>query len=655
MIDLFWDTETARFGPGNMAPPLTCVSYLMQGEAGLLSYREAGDWFLENYENKDVRFVGHNVAYDFGVLAAEYPEFIPKIFDLYESNRVTDTMLRQMLLDNAMGCFRMQKRTYEKKNRKYVKYIKITYNLDACYYRVTKKKLDKDTHRLHYGELRDVPIYQWQEGAKIYPIQDAKATGTVHAWQEMVCRQIQERYLSIGKGGGHIKEPEPLEDQYRQARAAWWIQLMRIWGIRTDPERVNTLEHIVKGEYTKLSRKLIEAGLVRKDLSRNTIAAKKLMVKAMGGEDNCEKTEKGHISLSEEACRESQEPLLIDYAELSSLGTVISKDIKALRSGSEYPVHSNFNVFMATGRTSSSNPNIQNIRRLPGIRECFVPREGWVFLDADYDGLELRTLAQVCLSKLGRSKLAKVLNDGGDPHLTVASTVLNIGYEAAFVRNEKHDKEVEDARQLGKAANFGFPGGLGAKTLVHFAKGYGVDTLDEDGARDLKKDWIKAFPEMRDFLTMVGKHCQENKEENLANVEQLWTKRLRGEATFTQACNSYFQGLGADATKAAGFLIAKECYVDRKSPLFGSRIVNYIHDQFILECKEDRAHEAAHRLARVMEEGAKPFLPDVPATVSKPMVTKYWSKSASQKFDGKGRLIPWGSDEFKVEKKRKRA
>jgi DNA polymerase-1 len=80
-----------------------------------------------------------------------------------------------------------------------------------------------------------------------------------------------------------------------------------------------------------------------------------------------------------------------------------------LRMGVEFPIHTRFDI-VETGRTSSSGPNVQNIRRLPGIRECFVPRDGWWFMQADYPGLELKTLAQVCIWLLGQSRLAEVLN-----------------------------------------------------------------------------------------------------------------------------------------------------------------------------------------------------------------------------------------------------
>ena len=99
--------------------------------------------------------------------------------------------------------------------------------------------------------------------------------------------------------------------------------------------------------------------------------------------------------------------------------------------------------------------------------------------------------------------------------------------------------------------------------------------------------------------------------------------------------------------------------MDRDSPLYGCRLVNYVHDEFILECPEERAHEAVMELQRLMVEGAAPYLPDVPPTVSKPIVARCWSKKAQQVWEiGKpgnkhkpandtDRLVPW--DDVKCE------
>src|SRR5690606_20530491 len=501
MLRLSWDTEPTLFGPGRMSPPLTCLSWMYVGDVGLLEWKESKDFLAERLKDPNCLHVGHHIAYDMAVMAAEHPELLPLFRSAYRESRVTDTMIRQMLLDNAIGKFGGYWTEY--KNAKGdidEKYIKIYYSLDACYHRVTKKRLKKGTVQLRYGELRDVPMEYWSDEALEYPIDDVRATDAVFEWQEGFCEQVIAGYGKID--GGHIDLPDPLADQFAQARAAFWIQLMAVWGIRTEPERVDIVEAFVQKEIEKLREVLIKAGLLRKDGTRNIAAATERMIAVMGGEDRCRKTKTKRIQLTAEACQESGDSLLMDYAEITSLGSVLSKDLPALRRGKKLPIHSSFRSFVATGRTSSSDPNIQNIRRLAGIRECFVPRPGKVFLDCDYDGLELRTLAQVCLRLLGKSRLAEIINEGKDPHLMFAAELLHIDYEEAVRR--KKDPDVKEARQLAKAANFGFPGGLGYETFIKFAKGYDVLITIEEAQR-LKDNWLKTFPEMRDYFALVSK------------------------------------------------------------------------------------------------------------------------------------------------------
>jgi hypothetical protein len=646
-----WDTETARFGPGRQAPPLSCVSVKHEGGETLIHWSDAREFFDEVLYDPEYVLVGHNIAYDLAVVAAEFPHYLPAIFQLFEDDRVRDTMVRQKLLDIAMGCFRgyYEEPTKEDRDKGYEKgyWVTLLYDLDSVHYRYTRKKLDKNTWRLRYGELRDVRLAEWPAGAREYSRDDARATWTMFWAQEESCqRLVQELKRHVPR----LKDPEPLGDEASQLRAAWWIYLMKCWGIRTNPKKVRLLRQESQTTYDGLVASLQEVQLcpvcarqlhnkkcpvhkgatwrrgelqkdgttkifvfhepltlVRADGVRDTKLAKLRMILAMEGEGKCRRTKKGGIQLDADACTASGDHLLKDYSSLSTLQSVVKKDIPALLKGRYVPIHSNFDTLIATGRTSSSKPNIQNIRVLPGIRECFEPRRGKVFLDADYDGLELRTLAQSCLKIVGFSKLAEVLNAGDDPHLKVAAEILGISYDVAERRFEAGDDDVYYARQTAKVANFGFPGGLGFEALISFAwKAYGVK-LTESQARALKEAWMAAFPEMQLYFEHINRLCQEDALENLAVIQQLFTQRIRGNIRYTVACNSYFQGLGSDATKNAGWLIAKACYLDKKSPLYGCRIVNYIHDQFLVECDEDKAHEACLELARLMVKGAAPY------------------------------------------------
>jgi hypothetical protein len=323
------------------------------------------------------------------------------------------------------------------------------------------------------------------------------------------------------------------------------------------------------------------------------------------------------------------------------------------------------------------------------------PTGALIFASADVDGLELRTLAQSCLLLVGQSRLAEILNAGEDPHLHMAASILGIPYAEAVTRHEQEadaraaardyfkglgfdDQEasvqaskavptpVDDARQTGKVANFGFPGGLGAEKLVLFARKTYKVRLTIERARELKQIWLRTFPEFRRYFDRINGMMQPEG----VTLVHLFSGRVRGNAPYCAACNSYFQGLGADATGNALFLISEACYVPTPcrgcngacagcgwcagsgvSPLYGTRLVNYIHDDFMIETPEQRGHEVAFELVRIMVQGMAPYLPDVPAT-AKPKLMRYWSKDAKQVWvpdssappvkgkEGK-RLVPW--------------
>jgi len=374
------------------------------------------------------------------------------------------------------------------------------------------------------------------------------------------------------------------------------------------------------------------AGIVREDGSRDTKAAAVHMRKVCKEQDRAlVLTTTNRVALGADQCKATADPTLIAYCEISSLKKRIGTEIKTLRLGL---IHPWFNTLLESGRTSSS-PNVQNLPRKGGIRECYVPRPGKLYAAADYGRFELHTVSQVLISQLGvPSALADALNRGFDPHLEIASKIVGCSYAEADER--KHEDEIDRARQVGKVANFGFPGGLGASRFVDFARSnYGVEVTEQEAHR-LKNAWLEAWPEFGAYFAWIGQQC----EAGHATIEQAFVQRYRGGCSFTEACNTLFQGLAADAAKAAGFLIAKACYVDEGSPLFGGRPVNFIHDEFIVEVDDDdRAPEAAEELARLMVLGAAPFLPDVPPT-AEPYLMRRWSKNAKPLYvDGK--LAAW--------------
>jgi DNA polymerase I len=681
---LAFDTETALIRYALLAPPLVCMTLQIAGfEPRILHHTDAENFLTTRFLSGHVIFAGHNVAYDMGVIFERYPNLRVPIFDAYASDRVTCTKVRQQLLDIAGGVYRGR---IGEKGR----WIKHEYTLEACAKRMAGMALFKDGWRLSYGEFVDVPIADWPARAREvqvkararlaelprlealttkersalpadvraeirnlqalvesdpeqcvrYPLDDARATLAVYQAQEV-----------------HAHE---LTDQYRQARAAFWLHLSSAWGLLTCPERVEELRRQTNGAYDVLEDEMKELGLVRENGTRDTKAAKRRMIDVCAREklplrrtdahDTCDAGDActEHVCLDMDACNVTGDPVLTSYAELSTLKKVLTNDIEMLARGTTYPVHTKYDL-AETGRTTSANPPIQNLRALPGIRECFRPRPGRVFAQADFPQLELHTLAQCCVRWVGFSKLADALNAGLDPHLAMAATILGMSYEEALRRYDAGDAAVSDMRQLAKVANFGFPGGMGPQTLlfstIKTLRRTNPDLLARldlniDRMKWLKGQWFSTWTEMPHYFARANAVCADG----LGTVESLFTKRIRGGTTYCATCNTPFQGLGADCAKEAGWRLARAEYVDTSSPLYGARTVAFVHDEFILEVNDDdRAHDAAFELARLMREGANMYLPDVPIPRSKmkPLLMRRWSKKAKQVFNAEGRLIPW--------------
>jgi DNA polymerase-1 len=694
-----WDTETCLIRPGLLAPPLVCVTWQSPGEPASIVHHadpvcEAmlRAWLMD----PDVVLVGHNIAYDMAVIAERFPALRPLIFAAYDADRITDTQIRQWLLDNAAGCFRGRPDSKGK-------WIPFEYTLESLARRVGME-LQKDGWRLSYSNFIDTPIPQWPDHARTVQANARLKLAELEAALAALSKaaeQKEARGKALAKEADGLREmiasePEQcihyplddaratlavylaqekhaayLDDQYRQSRAYFGLYLNSAWGLRTDEAGVALLRKAVEDELAEVEDELKQLGLMRADGSRDTKVAKARMVEVCRREriaiprtdahEACVKAAKAagdpsladacteHVCLDSEACDRTEDDVLVAYALATTLRKVLSNDIEALAGGILYPVHTRYG-FAASGRTTSSKPNIQNQSKRDGIREAFVARPGRVFIQADYPLLELYTLAQCCMSWLGHSKLAEALNAGIDPHMWVASIILQCTYDDAL--KNKSAPEVKKARQLAKPANYGFPGGMGipkfvASTRKAVIKNDGRGAwegmgLDEARAKLLREQWFEAWPEMPEYFARVNSLLDEDS--GRASVETLFTKRTRGNASYCATANNGFQALGADAAKRAVWLVARACYVDQSSPLFNSRPVAFVHDELIAETDDGpHVHEAAYELARLMAEGANEFLPAVPIPVEKiePTAMRRWSKKATTVLDDGGRLVVW--------------
>jgi hypothetical protein len=603
---IYLDTETALIEQGRLAPPMTCLQFA--DDDGPVGVAVVGVDPVEEILRLILRdeICGHNIAFDMLVIMREYPDLQESVFRAYDEDRVTDTLVREKLLHISRGTLHKG----------------LKFSLEALSEKYGISKDGDDPWRLRYSELRLVPYFRWPTAAREYAVHDIEAT----------------RHVFLAQG------PE-IPDERRQVRAAFLMHYIGATGVYTDPVAVERFREEIQAEYNRCAALAKEYGLVRANGTRDMKKAKARMKDVLG--DDCLTTDKGDISLKEEACQLAGDPVLTAYQIYGSQKNLLSR-IEALEKGYDKPLNSWFDSLKETGRTSCLKGEygyqLQNMRRLPGERECFVPRPGNVFIACDYDGFELCTLAQVCIWSVGQSELAEVINEGIDPHLLMAGNALGEPYvvlkDVLSMPTHPRYKEIKEARQGCKIANFGYPGGMGAQSFVGYARGYGMNLTVEE-AEDLKENWHATWPEMAKYFAWINKHpwhqvLRKNGVWNLTTVKQFMSGRVRGAVSYTEACNSYFQGLAADAAKAAGWELLKAC---ERGEIPGGRLWNFVHDEFLLECPEEHANEAAHVVQEIMVTEAQKWIPDVTVSAS-PCLMRRWSKDAEPVYRD-GILIPW--------------
>ena len=128
-------------------------------------------------------------------------------------------------------------------------------------------------------------------------------------------------------------------------------------------------------------------------------------------------------------------------------------------------------------------------------------------------------------------------------------------------------------------------------------------------------------------------------EANDGKLTQFQSHRIRGGCSAPAAANTLFQGLAADGAKAALVQVTKEQYLDTYSPLYGCRTPVFAHDELLIEAPLDRIHEAGYRLAEVMVDEMRKFVPDVKVK-AEPAAMLRWDKGAETVLK-EGKLAVW--------------
>lgn len=599
------DTETRLFGPGNMAPLPICATYSRRGRPREI----VTDSFVPIWLGKLIDLAGlgvcrltfHNAAYDLSCYCQHDRDRFERTFRALEASGIFCTEVRERLLDIAKGSGRRD------------------YSLAGLMRSRFEVEVDKKL-QTSFEDLDGVALSDWPETAIEYAMTDAESARRLFESQDEDARALSYDAFE--------------SESSRQTAFAFALKLMSDRGVKLDAQRVEKERSRVSAELSQLENELRRFGIFHEGTtSRNMSRIEQLVEETFPGDPP--RTEKrGKVVTNAEVVAECDSPALKVYSKYQLLSKLSGTYLDKMASYGSGPVHARYISLVNSGRTSSENPNLQNLPREGGARECIIPREGFTFVFCDYDSQELRTLAQACKTLVGRSTLADRYAEDPDldPHTLFASNMLRISYEEGLKRKAARDPEFVLFRQRAKEGNFGFPVGMSAETLVRRCKRSGVD-LSVSDAEILKTEWSRTWPEMNDYFRIVKDLSRHG------TIRQLVSGRLRGSCSFTAAANSYFQGLAADASKNALYEVTKACRLGGTA-LEGCFPVVFAHDEIGLEAPIDSAPEAALELALTMEDAMNEVCPDVPARCS-PLLCNRWSKKAKTLFDKDGRLKIW--------------
>ena len=462
------------------------------------------------------------------------------------------------------------------------------HSLQAVSYRLTENHLDKSQQASAWG-LRDLSQEQLDYAAKdvdilreIFPI-------------------LRDRLNSIKtphKASGEIHKTFSLDNAVAVVEMAFVPQLAQIelTGMPVDENELKKMLQQVSQDY---QRKYIS--FYRKHgvdpFSPQKVTA--WLTNKVGLK--LPRTQKGSLSSQDSALRQ-----YIDRPEVKELLEIRSekKTLDKLKELSSHlrngRIYSEFKQIGApTGRMASSRPNLQNITR--ELRKLFKAHSGRKLIVADYSQIELRIAAEY----VNDETMIKAFSEGKDLHRFTASLILGKEYEEI----------TKEERQMAKAINFGLIYGISPKSLMEYAKNnYGIDIT----LREAQKFHERFFEVYSGFKKWHEKVKEELSKKHTIVVYSLLGRRMVVNR-FTEAVNFPIQATGSDILKMAVVFFGK-----LKDGL-DANIVNLVHDEIVVDVKEEDAQKARDVLSESMLRSGKILLKKVPVEFEAQIV-KSWAE-----------------------------
>ncbi len=353
--------------------------------------------------------------------------------------------------------------------------------------------------------------------------------------------------------------------------AAYYLYQMEREGIKADRKALEEMSVLLDGKTKALETDIYD--LAGEEFNINSPKQLGVILFEKLKLPNAKKTKTGYSTSADilEKLR-TEDPVvskILDYRQVSKLKSTYADGLPVYIE-SDKRIHGKFNqTITATGRISSTEPNLQNIpiRMELGrqLRKVFIPKEGCIFLDADYSQIELRVLAHMS----GDEELAEAYKNGDDIHRITASKVFHTPFE-----------EVTDLqRRNAKAVNFGIVYGISS-----FGLAQDLD-IGRKEADEIIKQYFATYPKIKAFLDEM---VQSAKEKGYAETiygrrrpvpELSSSSHMQKSFGERVAMNSPIQGTAADIIKIAMVNVAERLEQEKLK----SRIVLQIHDELLVE------------------------------------------------------------------------
>ena len=506
--------------------------------------------FLENARHAKV---GHHLKYDAHVLAR---------YDIALAGMRFDSMLESYVLNS----------------------VATRHDMDS----VARHYLGKET--IHYEDVAGKGAKQLTfnqvdlETAAPYAAEDADVTLQLHTtlWQQL----------------NELPSLKKVYEEIEQPLVAVLLD-MEETGVRIDRKMLNK-------QSAELAKKMLELEAEAHELAGGpfNLGSPKQLQQILFEQLELpviRKTPKGQPSTAEDVLVELADDyelpaVIIEYRSVSKLRSTYTDKLPLQINERTGRVHTSYHqAVAATGRLSSTDPNLQNIPiRTPEgrrIRQAFVPADGHLLLAADYSQIELRIMAHLSADK----GLLRGLCQTADVHRATAAEVFGVAL----------DDVSNDQRRSAKAINFGLMYGMSAFGL---AKQLGISRHEAQDYVDL---YFERYPGVKAYMDDTRELARTN-----GYVETVFGRRLylpeinarnaqRRQYAERSAINAPMQGTAADIIKRA--MLTVHAWLQSTTP--GARMIMQVHDELVFEVEEDKVDPVRKKVVELMNGAAKLSVP----------------------------------------------